>query len=123
MELRTSHASQVARPWVAVVFGRDERGRFVSISDEPTCLGGAADADLADCTAGLAEPDRIRLHAYWSRVVEDACASLPATPRAAATDGHRRTRRKVRQRTNRLVRVLPAANRTCTEPTPEEEAA
>lgn len=91
--------------------------------EEPVDLD-ASDAALAACVAKLSGRDRARLRTYWSRVIDETCATragaLPPTPSAS---DRRRLRCVTRQRRNQLVRVRPAANRTCTEPTPEEGAA
>lgn len=92
--------------------------------EEPADLD-ASDAALAACVAKLSGRDRARLRTYWSRVIDETCATLAdALPPTLSASDHRHLRCVTRQRANRVVPVLPAAaNRTCTEPTPEAGAA
>lgn len=66
--------------------------------------------ELSHLAAPLSDSDRARLTEYWSRVIAEAGADLPDRREAPAHPA-RRARRVWRQRTVRLVRVLPPARR------------
>lgn len=111
MDEMTSQAGQVSSGYLTSTFSENASEWRVGVSD----LENVTDADLSIIEARLTESDRARLTEFWSRVITEAGADLPGR-REAPTRPPRRARRVQRQRTVRLVRVLPSTRRDAGRP-------